>query len=633
MARMNKIFFSLVLGLIIIGERQVFAVETQIDDVRILIDVSGSMKKNDPDNLRRPALDLVIELLPDKSTAGVWTFAKYVNMLVPHQSVTSSWREKAKKQTKKIHSAGLFTDIEQVLQQATVNPKSRRHRNSVILLSDGLVDISPDDTLSAASKKRIIEQVIPRLKQANVAVHTIALSSGSDKTLLRDIALSTGGWYEQVDDAASLQRTFLHLFEKSAKRDTVPIAEENQFMIDASVTEMTILVFRQAGSPATLLQTPSGQQIDAKTIDENIRWLNDESGYDLITINQPAVGEWTIQAQFDPDNRVMVLTDLQLQTSQLPNNIVSGEYFDFDIQLTNNDQLIDRPAFLSLVDVSVAQETNNKLVFEENINNSLQQGIYRTQLGDHLQAGRNDIITTVISGTFERQHRQTINVVTMPFTTEVDTLENEPTRTHRIRLTPDRALINSDKTAITALLIADDGSEWPYELLRTPEDKWQLTIADLEREKNYELYLQVNSETITGRQLFIQPDAIPLIENTESNGGINSSNLTNEAEPADMNDDEASEFIMEEDVSQEIYSVEDELGVDEDALETLLESEDSMSFDAKEEPTATIVETLLDDTSTMIMMIGNMFFVFIAAMIFFLMRRKTAVQIPDLEQL
>jgi len=52
-------------------------------DVRVLIDISGSMKKNDPNNLRRPALRLLVGLLPEDSRAGVWTFGQYVNMQVP----------------------------------------------------------------------------------------------------------------------------------------------------------------------------------------------------------------------------------------------------------------------------------------------------------------------------------------------------------------------------------------------------------------------------------------------------------------------------------------------------------------------------------------------------------------------
>ncbi len=47
-------------------------------DLRLLIDVSGSMKESDPDNLRAPALELIVRLLPEGARAGVWTFGESV---------------------------------------------------------------------------------------------------------------------------------------------------------------------------------------------------------------------------------------------------------------------------------------------------------------------------------------------------------------------------------------------------------------------------------------------------------------------------------------------------------------------------------------------------------------------------
>ena len=80
-------------------------------DVRILIDVSGSMKQNDPLNLRRPALRLLVGLLPSETRAGVWTFGRYVNMLIPLGQVDSAWKSKARKSSDSIASPGQFTNI------------------------------------------------------------------------------------------------------------------------------------------------------------------------------------------------------------------------------------------------------------------------------------------------------------------------------------------------------------------------------------------------------------------------------------------------------------------------------------------------------------------------------------------
>lgn len=64
-------------------------------DFRVVIDVSGSMKKTDPQNLRVPALKLINGLIPSGSRAGVWIFGKYVDMAVKWGEVNDNWRQQA----------------------------------------------------------------------------------------------------------------------------------------------------------------------------------------------------------------------------------------------------------------------------------------------------------------------------------------------------------------------------------------------------------------------------------------------------------------------------------------------------------------------------------------------------------
>ena len=361
MLRFEKYVLILMVLAVILPIRQSFAAtEEQVSDVRILIDVSGSMKTNDPNNLRAPALRLVVGLLPDESKAGVWTFAKYVNMLVPIREVNDDWRIEAERHSNQIHSYGLFTNIEQVLNKATASHKiaDPSVRRSVILLSDGLVDVEAGDEISKKSRQRILDQIVPRLKKAQVAVHTIALSANADHELLRAISIATDGWYEQVDTADQLQRVFLHLFEKAAQRDTVPLTD-NYFKIDDSVSEMTLLVFRSEGSRDTELVLPDQSRLKNDGLHGNVRWHHEEN-YDLITIDQPLSGDWKIDADLDPDNRVMVVTDLKLQTSDLPNNILIGETFDFEASLTEKGETIVRQDFLTLVDAQLGEENESE---------------------------------------------------------------------------------------------------------------------------------------------------------------------------------------------------------------------------------------------------------------------------------
>lgn len=510
MSLINKYVLPLLLILLPMGYS---VAQEPVSDVRVVIDVSGSMKQNDPNNLRAPAMRMLVGLMPeDDARAGIWTFAKMVNMLVPWREVNDDWRQNAIEKSSQIHSHGLFTNIELALQKATANQKQADpdYRRSMILLSDGFVDLEPGKTATQASRQRILDKLVPRLKALQITVHTIALSDNADHELLKALAMATDGWYRQADTAEDLQRIFLHLFEQSTNRDTVPLAD-NQFSIDKSVEEMTVLAFRKPGSAATELQLPDGSTIGQSQQSDSIRWLH-ENSFDLITIEKPTPGQWQINAELDPDNRVMVVTDMQLHTSDLPNNVLVGEQFDFEARLTEQGEVITRPAFLNLVNGNLVRQKASGQA-ELSLNRKPDEAVYRAILGTGFEAGRNDVIVTMKSDTFERQRRQSINVIAAPISVDTTQLE-QPARSHRIEVEADASLINPESLSISALLRAQSGEEWPYEMLKIEDNRWRLTLTDLEPAQDYNLSLQLRGSTPEGRQVFLQPETITLTDNS-----------------------------------------------------------------------------------------------------------------------
>lgn len=162
----GKRFFSGLVSLFMLSVWPLLATaEEKIVDLRVLIDVSGSMKKNDPANLRAPALRLLVGLLPDGSQAGVWSFGEYVNPLVKVGKVDNRWKQKARKASKRINSKELYTDIEQAILTAVADwrrPNPKYNRN-VIVLTDGLVDVDKDPMISQESRRRITDEMLPQL--------------------------------------------------------------------------------------------------------------------------------------------------------------------------------------------------------------------------------------------------------------------------------------------------------------------------------------------------------------------------------------------------------------------------------------------------------------------------------------
>jgi len=346
--------FFLVLALV---ANPTFAMDELVSDVRVVIDVSGSMKKNDPQNLRSPAVRMLVGLMPAKAKSGIWTFGKYVNMQVKHGAVTSSWKKLAMLEAKKIHSRGLYTNIEEALRKTSrgwdkPNRKEQRH---LILLTDGMVDVSKDPLENEASRKRILNSIVPKLKKAGVIIHTIALSSNADKKLMSALSGITDGWYEAVDNAEDLQRAFLHIFEKSTNVDTVPL-DNNNFSIDNSIKDMTVLVFRKPNASETKLTTPAKTKWSYKNHPKNVSWHQD-TGYDLISVKNPEVGKWLINAAIDPENRVMVVTNLKLATGNFPNNIMYGDTLNLTAKLIQDGKTVTQERLLNLVKFNVYKHT------------------------------------------------------------------------------------------------------------------------------------------------------------------------------------------------------------------------------------------------------------------------------------
>src|SRR5690606_18260597 len=108
------------------------------------------------------------------------------------------------------------TDQESTNQEST-------HRKSIILLTDGMVDIDKDGERNRKEWRRIVDEVLPRLKDAGFTIHTIALSDNADSNLLGKLSLSTDGIAEVAHTADDLMKIFLKAFDAAAPAEQVPL--------------------------------------------------------------------------------------------------------------------------------------------------------------------------------------------------------------------------------------------------------------------------------------------------------------------------------------------------------------------------------------------------------------------------
>jgi len=475
-------------------------------DLRVLIDISGSMKQNDPKNLRRPALRLLVGLLPEGTRAGVWTFARYVNMQIPLAVVDPAWKRKARLSSRRIASPGQFTNIEAALKRATADWSGPPgpFRRSLILLTDGKVDISRNRSKNQASRQRILEKVLPRLRRLGVTIHTIALSKNADHELMRRLAETTGGWFEQVEDAEQLQKVFLRLFEKVGRPDTVPL-QDNRFTIDASISEATVLVFHKPGAQATQLIPPGGQSFGREQAPKSVKWHRDQ-GYDMLTISDPQPGEWRIRAQLDPDNRVMVVTDLKIHTSPLPNRLIQGQDLFLEAEFTDHGKQITRHAFLNRVEVKArrqdrAGEEQTWPLRDDGQGADIKagDGTFSLRLGgDRFSPGQAGLVISGKGPTFQRERHLTFTVVPP---VELAITPGEGQGHYRLQVTPDTQLV--DPTGLEAQVWLQDeaGKTTPVSLRQAPKGVRQGELDLMGFTGTRRVVVQAKGRTLQGQAL------------------------------------------------------------------------------------------------------------------------------------
>lgn len=136
---------------------------------------------------------------------------------------------------------------------------------------------------------------------------------------------------------------------------------DNRFRIDHNVKEITLLFFRQQGTPPVILVKPDGSKMYATlAIIGEAEWF-DEATYDLIRIKEPMPGPWQAIGQLSEGSKVLIVTDFELNVDPLPEIMIEGETIKLTGHFTNNGEPIRARNFRDVITLNVDFiSTNNK---------------------------------------------------------------------------------------------------------------------------------------------------------------------------------------------------------------------------------------------------------------------------------
>lgn len=473
-------------------------------DIRLIIDISGSMKRTDPLNLRRPAVKLVTQMLQEGSRAGIWTFGQNVNMLVPHGNVDDAWKTRAVERADAINSVAQFTHIGRALEVASDDFRGDRRFDNThfILLTDGMVDISKDGDANLRERERILKEVMPRLKARGARIHAVALSDEADRALLQQLAAATDGSFAIAPDAETLAQAFVHAFDSAAPAEQVPLLD-NRFGIDGSIEEFTALILRKPESASVRLMRPDGTGFDASRLPNGVRW-HSENSFDLITVSAPMPGEWSVEGDLLPQSRVTVVSNLRMRVDGLPRNFFAGDDVDVSVRFLEDDAPLTNADFLQLIQVDLSVTLSDGRSGTKTLSNPArppEDGVYHDSLSRLQDPGEYRILVKADGRTFQRQFAHTMKLLS-PLDVEVQGLGSGTESRYRLIVTPRNPRLNIEQTTVAVRVGAPDGSG---ALRPVPFDEqnrqWILDVTPTRGDGTYTLGLRAKAVTDKGEQL------------------------------------------------------------------------------------------------------------------------------------
>ncbi len=217
----KKPFSALLLSsLFFLGASTAQAVEQE--QFHLLVDVSGSMQRFDPQKQRVAALKQFINEIPDGSQAGIWTYAGQVNMLLAPSTVNAQWRQRADQAVSSISGYGPNANLANAVAQATHhwrNAPARSGRNLIVLTDNG-VTLNNAAAQSESAKQQLLNTLIPQLQKSQIRVFALGFPH-ADKALLQKITSETQGSFQSVESPTAIP-TAMSLLETSLATSATP---------------------------------------------------------------------------------------------------------------------------------------------------------------------------------------------------------------------------------------------------------------------------------------------------------------------------------------------------------------------------------------------------------------------------
>lgn len=290
---------------------------------------------------------------------------------------------------------------------------------------------------------------------------------------------------------------------------------DNRFRIDAELDEITLLFYRTRGSKPIILVRPDGSKIRVNNFQpEKIQW-HDDSTFDLIKIKKPMPGPWQAIGDILPESKILIVSEVKIEVSPLPEIVFEGETLKITGKLYNNNESIDAPSFRSVVKLDVHFYSTNNSIYDNFGADAIKVTSFHDDGEDLDEYAADGVFTGEFELNFSPGEWQPVYYVKVPMATrelrqqpiilhktpvsiavDVSTSEDSP---HKMTLTIDGTYVRPDSLIFQGKVTFPNKQSEPFSIM---EEQGEKRVKELRYSEPgiHRINISAFGETITGRE-------------------------------------------------------------------------------------------------------------------------------------
>lgn len=234
-------------------------------DVILVLDNSGSMRRNDPARLAGPAVMEFIQGQPPDTRVGILLFTSDPDLVMPLMPAEVAADGAAQRALRQFNYQGQWTQtagaVERALYELRTEGRPEASR-AIVLMTDGILDTG-EPRRDADFNRWLRTELAQQAARDKVGIFGIAFTERADYHLLQSLASATGGEYFRVLNASGIGKALQGI--ESALGGTLPAA--------AAAPATPPPAAEPPPAPAPVASAPAAQPEPARPVGRSWAWL------------------------------------------------------------------------------------------------------------------------------------------------------------------------------------------------------------------------------------------------------------------------------------------------------------------------------------------------------------------------